>query len=306
MAARSDRLKHAARLLDKIVQRVDREEASREELDAVVAEIVGAQRELFGPRPRAPRGSGARQKILEYLWERVGQDVSGEELAIASGIQEWARRLRELRVESGYDITEVGNSLYRLESADPDHERAARWRVENEIRRSGGSAMERIQALLMARVGEVVSRAQIDYVANDVREGIRRVRELRDEFGWPISSRIDEPELERDEYRLVSADPADRRDRRQRLYREELRQRVFARDGYRCQACGRTREMAQAAGDSRFYLELHHKTAVAEELEALEPSVLNDEANLITLCHTDHLVETAAFQERRRRERAER
>jgi hypothetical protein len=150
--------------------------------------------------------------------------------------------------------------------------------------------------------GEVVTRNEIDYVAR-IHEGSRRVRELRDEHGLPINSHIDEPGLRPGEYRLVSANPADRRDPRQRLYPESLRERVFARDSYTCQKCGRTRETALAAGDTRFYLEVHHIHAVAEDLDGLPPAQLHQEANLITLCHRDHLHETAALQDRKRAQR---
>ena len=67
--------------------------------------------------------------------------------------------------------------------------------------------------------------------------------------------------------------------------------------------CGRNRERAEKAGDTRFYLEVHHKTAIAEELDALPLAELNDEANLITYCHHDHSAETARLQKRRRTER---
>jgi 5-methylcytosine-specific restriction endonuclease McrA/biotin operon repressor len=302
MTSGSERLRKAAEELVLIAGRVDTGKSVREDIDGVIAEIVGVQRQLFGPRPRAARGEGGRQRILAYLKAHVGQDVSGEELAAASGIHEWARRVRELRVEAGYEITEVGDSVYRMEDVEPDKERARRWTAANTIRRFEGSAIDRIQAFLKSFEGEVVSRDQIDYVAK-IKEGSRRVRELRDEHGWPINSHIDEPHLRPGEYRLVSADPADRRDPRQRLYPEGLRERVFARDNYTCGECGRNREQALAAGDTRFYLEVHHQKAVAEELDALSSDELNNEENLVTLCHADHLKETAAFQERRRRER---
>jgi hypothetical protein len=297
-----DRLQAAAARLGELAGKPPGDEVSRDDLDAVIAEIVGAQRQIFGPRPRAPRGKGGRKRILEYFQARLGHDVAGEELAAASGIQEWARRVRELRVEEGWDIVEVGDSVYRLESASPNEERALRWRVANSIRREPGSATNRIKSFLEVFEGEIVTRDQIDYVAK-IKEGSRRVRELRDEYGWPINSYIDEPDLRPGEYRLVSIDPADRRDPRQRLYPEGLRERIFERDNYTCDECGRNREKALAAGDTRFYLEIHHKTAVAEELDALAPEELNDESNLLTLCHRDHLLATAAFQERRRRER---
>jgi hypothetical protein len=298
----AERLRRAASSLATLADEIEAGEADRDEIDPVIAEIVSAQRRHFGPRPRARRGEGGRQKLLAYLRERVGQVVFGEELAAIAGIGEWARRIRELRHEHGYEITELGGSAYRLESAQPNEERAREWRVANEIRRRPGSGFSRIASFLEAKVGEIVTREQLDYVAR-IKEGSRRVRELRDEHGWPINSHVDEPELRPSEYRLVSADPADRRDPRQRLYPEDLRERVFARDDYTCQHCKRNREKALAAGDTRFYLEIHHKSAVAEELDALAPAELNREENLLTLCHRDHNDETAKLHKRRRRER---
>jgi 5-methylcytosine-specific restriction endonuclease McrA len=139
-------------------------------------------------------------------------------------------------------------------------------------------------------------------VAN-IAEGSRRVRELRDEEGWPINSHIDEPELEPGEYRLLSINRADRRDPSQRLYPEGLRQRVFERDKYTCRVCERDRAAALRAGDTRFYLEVHHTFAVAEELRSLPEAERHKIEHLITLCHSDHVTETAALQERKRRQR---
>lgn len=301
-ARTASRLRRAARQLDGIAGRLEQGNATREELDSLLAEVVGAQRAHFGPRPKAKRGAGAKEKILSYLKPRVGREVHGEELAAVSGINEWARRVRELRVEEGYDIRELGRSTYRLEAADPDPLIAGQWRLANEIRRRKGSARGRIEAFLEANVQVIVTREQIDYVSR-IAEGSRRVRELRDEHGWPINSHIDEPELYPGEYRLVSADARDRRDPLQRLYPEDLRENVFARDAYTCQECGRDREKAERAGDSRFYLEVHHTVAVADELAALPNVERNQIEHLITLCHADHVEETAKLQKRKSRRR---
>lgn len=276
---------------------------NRETIDEAVAELRGVQVDRFGRGSRAARGQGAKSRILTYLLARTGQTVAGEELAEVSGIQEWARRVRELRVEDGYAITKVGARSYRLESDQPDLDRAAAWKTASVIRRRKGSAKERIEAFLEARVGTVVDREQIDYVAR-ISEAARRVRELRDEHGWPINSHIDEADLEPGQYRLTSTEPDDRRDPLQRLYPEGIREAVFERDEYTCQMCGRDRAKAEAAGDTRFYLEVHHKTAVAEdELRALPQEELNRLENLTTLCHADHREETAKLQRRRRRTR---
>lgn len=272
---------------------------SRAALDRVVAEIRGLQVDLFGASARSRRGEGAKTRILAFLQEHVGEIVHGEQIADIGGIHEWPRRVRELRVQEGYEITEVGSGSYRLEQADPDLQRAAAWQLENSIRRQEGSGMDRISALLEASVGKVVTRKQIDYVSK-IGEGARRVRELRDEYGWPINSNIDEKGLRPGEYRLTSADPGDRRDPLQRLYPERLRQEVFEHDDYRCQACGRDRAKAEAAGDARFYLEVHHRVAVADELASLPKSQRNKIENLVTLCHGDHFLETAKLQREKR------
>jgi hypothetical protein len=50
------------------------------------------------------RKKAARDLMLEYLMQRVGQIVEGEDLRRAgNNISEWARRIRELRA-MGYDI----------------------------------------------------------------------------------------------------------------------------------------------------------------------------------------------------------
>lgn len=295
------KLRAAIARLENFADRMEQAEAERQELDQIVAELRALAVREFGPRKAAQRGDGGKSRILSYLKEHLGEWVHGEELAAVSGIQEWARRTREWRTEEGYDIDEE-DGYYRLNASEPDSELAARWQLANEIRRRAGSASSRLIAYLIENENEVVTRTELDYVAR-IKEGSRRLRELRDEQGWPIESHIDDPDLLPGEYRLASAAEEDRRDIRQRLYPENLRERVFERDRYTCQMCGRNRESAEKAGDSRFYLELHHKTAVAEELDSIEADKLNDPSNLITYCHRDHIEETRRLQQQRRSER---
>ncbi|MFC7673276.1 HNH endonuclease [Mycolicibacterium sp. GCM10028919] len=276
-------------------------EGARDELESISAELRVLITRHFGARRRAAHGQGARGAILAHLQSKTGQWVEGQELAAISGIQEWARRIRELRVESGYDIEEDGGR-YRLVRAEPNADAAGKWGTANDIRRRPGSARDRILQFLIAEVGHVVTRDQLDYVAK-IKEGSRRVRELRDEEGWPIESHIDVAFLTPGQYRLVSADEQDRRDPRQRKFPEELRHRVFERDAFTCQSCRRDRAIALTAGDSRYYLEVHHISAMAEQLDALPSEELNDPGNLVTLCHRCHSRETADFQRRRRSER---
>lgn len=284
------------------VDRLPTGTVTRDDLDGLVGRLRAVTVREFGPRKRSRRGEGGKAKILAYLQDHLGEWVQGEELAAISGIQEWPRRTREWRTEEGYDIDEDGGR-YRLNSGEPNAEVAARWKLANAIRRKPGAAKTRVREYLIANEGNVVNRDELDYVANTAKESVRRLRELRDEEGWPIESYIDDPLLRPGQYRLVSAAEEDRRDIRQRIYLEDLRERIFERDDYTCQKCLRNREKAEKAGDTRFYLEIHHIKAVADQLDALPESELNDEGNLVTYCHRDHTEETARLQRRLRGER---
>lgn len=96
-----------------------RKRAGREQVEDAVADLRAAVVRAFGPRGPAARGKGGKARILFYLKAHVGEWVYGDELAAVSGIGEWARRVRELRVEEGYDIEEE-SGLYRLNRAEPD------------------------------------------------------------------------------------------------------------------------------------------------------------------------------------------
>src|SRR4051812_42229613 len=138
-------------------------------------------RSYGGRKPKAPSGVGARTRILQYRQERCGEWVHGEELAAGSRIGEWARRGGELRGEQGYDVQEE-SGLYRLTSAEPNEERAQRWRLLNEMRRADGAPRDRVLALLSHFEGDVVTQDELDYVSRARDSGLR-VRELRDEEG---------------------------------------------------------------------------------------------------------------------------
>jgi hypothetical protein len=297
----TDGLRNTAQDLVDFSDQMAAGEATRDQLDEMIGELRATAVREFGPRSKSPHGEGAKTKILVYLLERLGEWVHGEELAAISLIQEWPRRARELRVEDGYSIDE-NKGFYRLNSPGRDRDAADAWRIPNEIRKQPGSGSDRILALFRAYEGKVIDQKQVGYVGK-IASARRRVRELRDEKGWPIESHIDARDLSPGQYRLASSDPGDRRDRRQRLYPEDLRERIFKRDRFTCQKCGRTRGQADKEGDRRFYLEVHHKVAVGAALDELPRDQLNDESNLVTYCHRDHVEETARLQQERRERR---
>lgn len=47
---------------------------------------------------------GSRDKLREYFLSNVGRVLDAEELRGIAGISEWARRVRELRNDEGYEI----------------------------------------------------------------------------------------------------------------------------------------------------------------------------------------------------------
>lgn len=101
------------------------------------------------------------------------------------------------------------------------------------------SAKSRIKELFRARVGEIVSANEISAAAN-IHEWARRVRELRDEEGWPIRSHNDDSSLRPDQYRLEYLPTIDKGVRFRRGISQRLRAEVLDRNGFTCQMCGAT------------------------------------------------------------------
>lgn len=57
------------------------------------------------PRRRLLRRPGSKALVLQFLLANVGRTLTSDEIRAASGnASEWARRLRELRDEEGYQI----------------------------------------------------------------------------------------------------------------------------------------------------------------------------------------------------------
>lgn len=55
-------------------------------------------------KPKAEKKMGSGAKVLEFLLANVGRVVTSDQIRKASGASEWARRLRELRNEQGWQI----------------------------------------------------------------------------------------------------------------------------------------------------------------------------------------------------------
>lgn len=254
-----------------------------------------------------PRESAAnaRDRILAYLRQYPRQVIDGDELMVVSGIGEWARRVRELRVQfgwwiySGVTIAEEADDaaseaeLRRVLGVDPkrikpdqyvlmrteeDREAAHRWNVLNEIRRQRTGVKSKILAYLRKNVGKPVSGEELRYLSGNRREWTRRARELRTEEGWPVVTKSSgRPELAVGEYLLEEDRQVAEHDRH---IPDPVRVRVLERDGYQCTSCHWDRSKLMP-GDPRKMLELHH-------MKAHVAGGQNVEDNLLTLCNVCH------------------
>lgn len=259
----------------------------------------------FGPAFFGTEVPSARDRILTYFRGYPHTIIEGSELALVSGIFDWARRVRELRKQFGWnlvsgltlreaaeaepelssdlqnrsiDIRKLKVTNYVLLSLEQDRDAAHRWNLTNSIRRKKASAQDKILEFLKENIGKAVTGEELRYVARDQSEWARRLRELRTEQGWMISTRhTGRPDLPSGHYVLESARQAPIHDRR---ISDPVRVKVLSRDGFACTECGWSPEK-RIPGDRRYVLELHH---VLHHKDKGENSV----ENLTTLCNVCH------------------
>lgn len=245
----------------------------------------------------------ARDRIRYYLRKYQGYVIKGDELMVVAGISEYARRIRELRVEEGWpiisgqaarlmledgaiqvsdlhfiDVRELTSDSYLLLEDFQDRDAAFRWRSANRIRKSDQGIKSKILEYLRLNVGKHVTGEELSYLAKDRSEWPRRIRELRTEEGWPILTKVSgNPELPIGVYVLEEDKQAEPHDRR---IPDAVRVEVLQRDRHRCRKCGwGYADFVQ--GDPRKILELHHIQHHANRGE-------NTVENLITLCNVHH------------------
>lgn len=247
-----------------MIEEATEEDAERRALVRASVALESLAKELRGNR-------SGKDMILETLMAAFPDPVPGSVLRTVSGIQEFGRRIRELRVEDGYDVVYDGDS-YRLRSFHPDPSVADRWKKLNHARRRTGSATSRLQHLFLEHVGEVFDSDELFYVAK-TSEWARRVRELRSEEGLRIETHHDNPDLRPAEYVLVDADPIPVAERDVPAQRRRL---VLERDDHRCVLCGRGPDSSH-----RLWLEVDH-------VVPLSSGGSNDVDNLRTLCNACH------------------
>jgi hypothetical protein len=301
-ATRAREPEEVRKQLVELLQNFERHLKDSELRDKVLA-LIPCQRLLRNlgssliPEEHADSG---RDRVLAYLRKYPFIVISGEELGIVSGIAEWARRVRELRVQFGWSIltgltaremadegefpldgvnvTGMKVTDYILISEIEDREAAHRWNVANEIRKRKGGVREKILDYLKANVGKPVTGEELRYVASDKKEWARRTRELRTEYGWTVATRqTGRVDLPIGVYVLETLRQLPAHDRK---IPDEVRVEVLVRDDYRCSSCGWNHTMTSPS-DPRHHLELHH---LKQHLHGGE----NVTRNLTTLCNVCH------------------
>ncbi|GAA3947515.1 hypothetical protein [Actinoplanes auranticolor] len=279
----ADDFRAAVERLGGLADEVAAERSQEAVLDAVAELRVAIARAYRGRRPRSDSGGGARKRILAHLMRHRGEWVGSDELAAVSGIGEWARRVRELRGELGYEIEE-GGGRYRLMSEDPDTARRVRFKTVTDVRNAGGSAVKRVQTLLETLVGQAVSAEELNRVARD-KDGAGVARQIRGRELLPIETSADAPDLNPGDHRLVSVREADRLHPSQRLFPEDLRRQVFSRDRFTCRSCRVGRLSSKLPQDQVFYLVVRHLDATPDAVAELSADRLTSVARLATSCN---------------------
>ena len=277
----------------------------REQVRSLIPVVHGV-RDLGSGLISEDVASSAQDRILNYFRRYPLSLIEGDELLVVSGIGEWARRVRELRVELGWWIysgvtfkqmgkddaeatAEIQQALgvdpktlkpdqYVLVREEQDRDAAHRWNVLNTIRKKKGGVKEKILEYLRVNVGHPVSGEELRYIANNKKEWSRRARELRTEDGWPVVTKMQgRPDLSVGSYLLEEDKQAPEHDRD---IPDSVRIEVLERDHFACTHCGWTRDKLQQ-GDPRKFLELHHIIHHADKGENLPD-------NLRTICNVHH------------------
>ena len=280
------------RLLDNFEKQLQQSDVRRKVLALVPA--LHKLRDLGSSLIPRNIASSARDRILAYLQKYPSTVIHGDELMVVSGIQDYPRRIRELRCEFGWNIASgmtliemneeevqsdgvLSPEEYILLDTKQDREAAYRWKMANEIRKKNIGSRVKILEFLLLNIGKSVTGEELRYVTNNKSEWARRVRELRTEEGWLITTHATgRPDLPIGTYTLESAQQSPAHDRR---IPDPVRCAVLVRDNYTCTQCGWSQKQWNPA-DPR-HLELHH-------VKSHVSGGANTEDNLTTLCNICH------------------
>jgi 5-methylcytosine-specific restriction endonuclease McrA len=142
------------------------------------------------------------------------------------------------------------------------------------------SARARILDLFISNIGKVLDQYKIAEVAQ-IAEWARRIRELRDEYGYDIKSHKDDTTLKPGQYILHNQTPSPVA--KERKISKDKYYRILNRDGHICLSCGRSPGEIHPTDSKRTVkLVVDHIIPISStEAQNIQP---NDDSNLQTLC----------------------
>lgn len=97
------------------------------------------------------------------------------------------------------------------------------------------SARKKLRDYFLSHLGQVLGSDELRTASGNISEWARRVRELRDEEGFPILTHNDRADLKPGQYILLTATPEPAFER---SISKETRAIVLDRNGFTCQICG--------------------------------------------------------------------
>ncbi|MCX5832487.1 MAG: HNH endonuclease [Deltaproteobacteria bacterium] len=99
---------------------------------------------------------------------------------------------------------------------------------------------EKIRQFLLANIGRVIESHELQTAADGAVQYSRRLRELREQEGWPIFSHLDSTNLKPGQYQLQEQPPERYNVSFSTSISARLRAAVLDRNGFTCQMCGLT------------------------------------------------------------------
>lgn len=117
---------------------------------------------------------------------------------------------------------------------------------------------EKIRQFLLANIGRVIDSHELQEAADGAVQYSRRLRELRDEEGWPILSHNDSAQLKPGQYLLKEKPKLKDRPQFSRAISSKLRAQVLDRNGFTCQMCGITPGETDPSTNRKVRLHIGH------------------------------------------------
>lgn len=138
---------------------------------------------------------------------------------------------------------------------------------------------EKIRQFLLANIGRVIDSHELQEAADGAVQYSRRLRELRDEEGWPILSHNDSARLKPGQYLLKEKPTLKDRPQFSRTISSKLRAEVLDRNGFTCQMCGITPGETDPSTNRKVRLHVGH-------IKDKSLGGKDELSNLRTLCST--------------------